>query len=94
MSKDKLRWDVYAWIGHGEIKIRESNVSLKDAKKAKEKWINKSPKHEAFIALHGDKSITNTLLKGNKQKAKPKAKSKSKSKSKSKGQAAKKKATK
>ena len=72
MSKGKTRWDLYAWVGSGEIKLRESNLSLKDAKKAKEKWIKKSPKHEAFIASHDDKAMVKDLLKRDKGAKKPK----------------------
>ena len=79
MSKD--RWDVYTWVGHGNVVIRESNVPFKDAQKAKEKWIQKSPKHEAFIALHGDKRFLKDVLK---EPAKPKAKAKTKAKDKAK----------
>ena len=68
MSKGKARWDVYGWVGLGDIKVRESNVSLKDAKKAKEKWCSKSKKHEAFIALHVDKKALKELVKETKRK--------------------------
>ena len=80
MSKSKTRWDVYTWVGCGEVKLRESNVSLKDAKKAKEKWVAKSPKHEAFIASHEDKKIVKSLLKSTKPKGKSGSKPKSKKK--------------
>ena len=62
-EKGKARWDLYVWVGSGEIKLRESNLTLKDAKKAKEKWVKKSPKHEAFIALHQDKAYVKDFLK-------------------------------
>lgn len=80
MSKN--RWDVYAWVGSGQVKIRESNVPLKDAQKAKEKWRSKSPKHEAFIALHSDKDDLKDLLKPAKKSAakKPTAKKSKKKK--------------
>ena len=71
-GKGKTTWDVYAWVGSGAIKIRESNVSLKDAKKAKEKWVAKSPKHEAFIAAHKDKKIVKGILGETDHKVKPK----------------------
>lgn len=83
-SNDKTRWDVYTWVGSGDIKIRESNVSLKHAKKVKEEWCAKSPKHEAFIASHGDKKLLKGLLKSSKPKAKPEAKPKAKPEAKSK----------
>ena len=79
MSKEKTRWDVYGWVGSGDIKVRESNLSLKDAKKAKVKWCSKSKKHEAFIALHSDRKALKDLTKETKKK---KAKTKTKSKAK------------
>ena len=82
MSKEKTRWDVYAWVGCGDIKLRESNLTLKDAQKARDKWVKKSPKHEAFIATCADRHIVKGLIK----EAKPKkAKSKSKAKVTTKG---------
>ena len=83
----KQRWDMYGWVGNGDIKIREGNVSLKEAQRAKEKWKAKSPKHEAFIALHEDKKKLKPLLKPmskliNEQQKKSKKKSKGKSKKK------------
>ena len=84
MSKSKTRWDLYAWVGSGDIKLRESNLTLKEAKKAKEKWVSKSPKHEAFIASHEDKKIVKSLLKSTKPTKTTKSKSKSKSTSKKK----------
>ena len=83
MSHGKTRWDLYAWVGCGEIKLRESNLSLKDAQKAKEKWVAKSHKHEAFIASHADKSLVKEILKG-KGKGKGKTKDRAKGKAKSK----------
>ena len=90
----KTRWDVYGWVGSGRIKVLERNLALKDAKKAKEKWIKKSAKHEAFIAAHADRAIVKGLVKdvneegksktASKAKSARKAKSKAKSKSKSK----------
>ncbi|MBQ9001735.1 MAG: hypothetical protein IJ087_07790 [Eggerthellaceae bacterium] len=68
MSKGKTRWDVYGWVGSGDIKVRESNLSLKDAKKAKEKWRSKSKKHEAFIASHADRKTLKDLAKETKRK--------------------------
>lgn len=87
MSKDKTRWDVYVWVGSGDIKLHESNLSLKDAKKSKEKWVSKSPRHEAFIASHGDKKILKGLLGEEKPKAKTKPKAKAADKAKSKDKA-------
>jgi len=69
--KDKTRWDVYTWVGSGPIAVRVSNVSLKEAKRAKEKWVAKSAKHEAFIAAHGDKKILKGLLGETTHKVKP-----------------------
>ena len=67
MSKKETRWDLYAWVGSGEIKLRESNLSLKDAKKAKDKWCKKSKKHDAFIASHSDRKLLKGLTKGKKK---------------------------
>ena len=76
----KTRWDVYVWVGSGDTKVIESNVSLKDAQKARDKWIAKSPKHEAFIAQHEHKKFLKGVLDANNDvKPEPK-KSKSKSK--------------
>ena len=79
--KEKTRWDVYTWMGSGPITIRVSNVSLKEAKKAKEKWIAKSAKHEAFIAAHNDKKIVKDLLGETEHKVKPRKKKSTKAKS-------------
>ncbi len=80
-GNDKTTWDVYTWVGSGPITIRESNVSLKDAKRAKEKWIAKSAKHEAFIATHSDKKIVKGLIKETDHKVKSNKTKSSKSKS-------------
>ena len=84
MSKEKTRWDVYAWVGCGDIKLRESNLTLKDAQKARDKWVKKSPKHEAFIASHGDKKFVKDLLKSTKPDAKGGSKKKGSAKAKDK----------
>ena len=85
MAKEKkTTWDVYAWVGCGDVKILESNVSLKEAKAAKAKWEKKSPKHETLIAAHADKDILKGLLKSEKPKSKTKTKAKQKSKDKAK----------
>ena len=85
----KSTWDVYTWVGCGNIVVRESGVPLKEAKKYKEKWKAKSPKHEAFIALHDDRGELDGVLKPKvktpKSKSDAKAKSKAKPKSDSKG---------
>lgn len=80
-GNDKTTWDVYTWVGSGPITIRESNVSLKDAKRAKEKWIAKSAKHEAFIATHSDKKIVKGLIKETDHKVKSNKTKSSKTKS-------------
>ena len=88
MAKEKkTTWDVYAWVGCGDVKILESNVSLKEAKAAKAKWEKKSPKHETLIAAHADKDILKGLLKSEKPKSKTKSKTKTKAKQKSKDKA-------
>ena len=71
-GKRETRWDVYTWVGCGDVKLRLSNVPLKEAKKAKAKWIGKSPKHGALIAAHKDKAILKGLMKS----AKPNSSSK------------------
>ena len=86
----KTRWDVYTWAGCGDVKIRVSNVSLKEAKAAKAEWEKKSPKHEALIAAHADRDILKGLVKSSKPDSKAKKKSSSKKKSDSKGKSKKK----
>ena len=85
MAKDKKKsgWDLYTWVGCGDVKLRLVNVPLKEAKKAKAKWVEKSPKHEALIAAHKDKDILKGLLKSEKPNS-TKTKSTSKNKKKKK----------
>jgi len=88
MAKSKKNtWDVYVWVGCGDVKILLSNVSLKEAKAAKAKWEKKSPKHEALIAAHADKDLLKGLLKSEKPKSKAKPKDKAKDKAKGKDKA-------
>ena len=71
-GESKKRWDVYTWVGNGSVKLHESNISFKEAKKLKEKWVSKSPKHMALIALHEDASKLKGLVGGSKAKGKKK----------------------
>ena len=73
-AEGKKRWDMYGWVGNGAIKLRVGNVTHKEAKKAKEKWLQKSPKHGAFIVLHEHAPKLEGLTGKPKTKAKAKGK--------------------